>query len=577
MPKNKRFKESRSNRSLRAVSEENRVSPEDPSDLFREGPEPAALFDAECRPLWINKAAVGAGAAPPDSDSSPSTFLPFWSTSAERDLFAAGALGSEGISNSEVRIAAEGTVPARVYWVSGWPSGSSRQFVAVARDVTARVEKTDALAASLETFVANPKHQTSSSVFTREPFRILVEREVETAAKEGLTLALLVINIDDFQSVNDMHGIASGDDYLFRLCDNLKSPEWEGAVLGRIGGGDIAVLIPGLSMERAVKEGERILSLIALTPYDSEGHSFTLTACAGLALFPDHGRTGLDLVKAASGALRQARNRGRARLKIHDPSDREPQRLAKLQTQAARIREDLQQNRFVPFFQPIAEVSSGRIVAVETLARRCEENGEVTSPAEFLDAAERFGFVTEIDKMVIARAFDAFAAGRGRIAADLEMSLNLSGIDFDDDRLVADISRMARNKGIRPDRVTFEITETAVIRDLSRVQNFMEALKAEGFRFALDDFGIGFSSFQYLRELPVSCLKFDVSYVQNLPTQLENRVFVRGMAEICRGLGVKTVAEGVESATVLSILKELGVDRAQGYHIGRPSPKLPAR
>jgi EAL domain-containing protein (putative c-di-GMP-specific phosphodiesterase class I) len=123
--------------------------------------------------------------------------------------------------------------------------------------------------------------------------------------------------------------------------------------------------------------------------------------------------------------------------------------------------------------------------------------------------------------------------------------------------------------------VTFEITETAALRDLARVQHFTRALVAEGFRFALDDFGVGFSSFRYLRELPVASLKFDISYVQSLATQPENRVFVRGIAEICRGLGIKTVAEGVESVEVLTVLKELGVDRAQGHYVGRPSPDLP--
>ena len=155
------------------------------------------------------------------------------------------------------------------------------------------------------------------------------------------------------------------------------------------------------------------------------------------------------------------------------------------------------------------------------------------------------------------------------------MAINLSGLDFEDDSLVADISRLARAKGIRPERVTFEITETAVLRDLARVQNFTRALTAEGFRFALDDFGVGFSSFRYLRELPVSSLKLDISYVQNLARQSENRVFVRGITEICRGLGVKTVAEGVESREILDIVSTLGVDRVQGYYIGYPSPDLP--
>jgi EAL domain-containing protein (putative c-di-GMP-specific phosphodiesterase class I) len=295
----------------------------------------------------------------------------------------------------------------------------------------------------------------------------------------------------------------------------------------------------------------------------------------GIALYPAHGRTVPDLVQAAYAAMEQAQQQGGARWRVHDPKDPERRRSGDMREQTVRIREAIEEQRFVPVFQPVQEITSGRIVSAETLARLRERDGTLQTPDQFLAAAERFGLVTAIDRLLIASTFEHVSAARSRLAPDFEIAINLSGIDFEDDKLVGDISHMARRKGIRPDRVTFEITETAALRDLPRVQSFTQALVAEGFRFALDDFGIGYSSFRYLRELPVSVLKFDVSYVQNLPIQAENRVFVRGIAEICRGLGVKTVAEGVESATVLNILRELGVDRAQGHYIGRPVPDLP--
>jgi EAL domain-containing protein (putative c-di-GMP-specific phosphodiesterase class I) len=280
---------------------------------------------------------------------------------------------------------------------------------------------------------------------------------------------------------------------------------------------------------------------------------------------------------AADLAMHQAKARGRARFLLHDPNARERERIGLLHGQADRIRAALAGARFVPVYQPISEVATGRVVAAETLVRLREEDGTLVRPDQFLDAAERFGFVTAIDRVVIAAVFDALVASRKRISADLEVSVNLSGLDFEDDALVAEISRLARLKGIRPSRITFEITETAALRDLGRVQDFTNALTSEGFRFALDDFGVGFSSFRYLRDLPMSTLKFDQSYVRDLPHKMENRVFVRGIAEICRGFGVKTVAEGVETPEILEILRELGVDRAQGYHVGHPSLELPGR
>ena len=259
-----------------------------------------------------------------------------------------------------------------------------------------------------------------------------------------------------------------------------------------------------------------------------EGNALTLTASAGVAVFPDHAGGAADLFLAADLAMHQAKRRGGGRVRLHDPSDRERDRTGRLREQSNRIRASLAESRFVPYFQPVAEVGSGRIVAVETLARMREPDGRIALPAEFLGAAERFGIVTAIDRAIIAAAFDALAAARKRISPELEIGINLSGLDFDDDTLVADISRMARAKGIRPERVTFEITETAALRDFDRVRDFTLALTGEGFHFALDDFGMGFSSFRYLRELPVSSLKLDISYVRDLPKEKANRVFVRG-------------------------------------------------
>jgi EAL domain-containing protein (putative c-di-GMP-specific phosphodiesterase class I) len=335
------------------------------------------------------------------------------------------------------------------------------------------------------------------------------------------------------------------------------------------------MLMPGTGAAEATTRAESVVAVIKKLTPDWEGNALSLTASAGVAVFPDHAGGAADLFLAADLAMHQAKRRGGARVRLHDPSDRERDRTGRLREQSNRIRAALAEDRFVPYFQPVAEVGSGRIVAVETLVRMREPDGRIALPGEFLGAAERFGIVTAIDRAVITAAFDALAAARKRVSPELEIGINLSGLDFDDDTLVADISRLARAKGVRPERVTFEITETAALRDFDRVRNFTLALTSEGFHFALDDFGMGFSSFRYLRELPVSSLKLDISYVRDLPREKANRVFVRGMAGICRGLGVKTVAEGVESEDVMDILPELGVDRAQGWHVGFPEPDLP--
>lgn len=540
-----------------------------------ESPDPVVLFGPEGHVLAANEAARDAGVpAPAPEGEPPVAVFPFFATADERRQFLATA-SATGLRNHETRLQS-GDGPERVFWISSKREDQPERgcFVAVARDVSEKSSEHQLISMLYEELASRTDNDPITGLATRDHFRLVLEREIEKASRSGTSLALLVLDLDNFKSLNDTHGMSAGDEYLGRLADGLKEAFQKGETLGRVGGDEIAVLVPGAHAAQASVAADRIVSLLArLTPI-WEGRPLNLTGSVGGAIYPDHALTASALFEAADIATHQAKRRGPARFRIHDPSDPERERLGHLRIQADRVREALVEGRFVPVYQPVSEVLTGRIVSVETLVRLRQTDGSFVAPDQFLEAAERFGYITAIDRCVIAQAFDALTLAHRR-SPDLEMAVNLSGHDFEDDTLVADISRMARNKGIRPERVTFEITETAALRDLARVQHFTQALVAEGFRFALDDFGIGFSSFKYLRELPVSTLKFDISYVKNLPAQMENRVFVRGIAEICRSLGVKTVAEGVESSTVLNILKELGVDRAQGHYVGRPAAELP--
>jgi diguanylate cyclase (GGDEF)-like protein len=544
-----------------------------PATLLIDSPDATALFDRSGQVLLANLAALAEGVPNPGSvDGPPDSAGPFWASPAGRARFLeAGAAG--GLKNWEVRLPPGVDVGERVYWISTCfaPQAGEGGFIAAARDVTgtaaaARAEAADTAAEPADTL---------TGFANREQFHFELEREIARADLFARPLALIILGLDNFKTLNDTHGLLAGDEYLRAMADTLRPALQPGEMCGRVGGDEVAMLMPGTGAAEATTRAESVVAVIKKLTPDWEGNALSLTASAGVAVFPDHAGGAADLFLAADLAMHQAKRRGGARVRLHDPSDRERDRTGRLREQSNRIRAALAEDRFVPYFQPVAEVGSGRIVAVETLVRMREPDGRIALPGEFLGAAERFGIVTAIDRAVITAAFDALAAARKRVSPELEIGINLSGLDFDDDTLVADISRLARAKGVRPERVTFEITETAALRDFDRVRNFTLALTSEGFHFALDDFGMGFSSFRYLRELPVSSLKLDISYVRDLPREKANRVFVRGMAGICRGLGVKTVAEGVESEDVMDILPELGVDRAQGWHVGFPEPDLP--
>jgi diguanylate cyclase (GGDEF)-like protein len=549
------------------------------SSVLATSPDPTALFDDVGRVLSLNDAALAAGApAPADGELAVERFLPFWSEPEGLARLLEGAARPEGIRNLEVVASGHGLVPDRMFWVSTrpCPDAGNGCFVAVAREVTEKSTEYERLKKLYNELAEHMSRDGLTGFLNRENFRFVLDREIAEADRAGTPLALVYVGLDRFKSLNDTHGLAAGDEYLRVLGESLRGAVLQADLLARVGGDEVAILLPETGPGDAMSRAEALLELIAALAPVWEGNAMSLTASAGVAIYPDHAGGAADLVRAADLAMHQAKRRGGARVLMHDPDDRERHRISGLREQANRIRAALAEQRFVPVFQPVADIATGRIVAVETLARLKEPSGHLTTPASFLDAAERFGFVTQMDRLVIAAAFERLASSKNKTVPNLEMALNLSGLDFEDDSLVADISRIARAKGIRPDRVTFEITETAVLRDLARVQHFTRALTAEGFRFALDDFGVGFSSFRYLRELPVSTLKLDMSYIQNLARQPENRVFVRGITEICRGLGVKTVAEGVESREILEIVGSLGVDRAQGHHIGHPVPDLPA-
>jgi diguanylate cyclase (GGDEF)-like protein len=542
-------------------------------------PDPMALFGDDGRVLSLNDAALAAGASPhAESNTAVERFAPFWSEPEGLARLLEGAASAEGLRNLEVVVPGHGLTPDRVFWVSTrpCPDAGAGCFVAVAREVTEKTREMEKLKKLYNDLAEHMSRDGLTGFLNRENFRFILDREIASADRSGKPLALAYVGLDRFKSLNDTHGLAAGDEYLRVLGESLRQALPQPDLVARVGGDEVAILLPSTGPAEAVGRTEMILTLIAEMAPVWEGNPLSLTASAGVAIYPDHAGGAADLVRAADLAMHQAKRRGGARALMHDPDDRERHRISGLREQANRIRAALAEERFIPVFQPISEIGSGRIVAVETLARLKEPSGHLTTPASFLDAAERFGFVTQMDRLVIAGAFERLMSSRTKTVANLEMAINLSGLDFEDDSLVADISRLARAKGIRPDRITFEITETAVLRDLARVQHFTRALTGEGFRFALDDFGVGFSSFRYLRELPVSTLKLDMSYIQNLERQPENRVFVRGITEICRGLGVKTVAEGVESREILEIVGSLGVDRAQGFHIGHPVPELPA-
>ncbi|MBI5561907.1 MAG: EAL domain-containing protein [Deltaproteobacteria bacterium] len=219
------------------------------------------------------------------------------------------------------------------------------------------------------------------------------------------------------------------------------------------------------------------------------------------------------------------------------------------------------------------DLKDNRIHHYEVLARLREAGGEVLLPSAFIDIAERFGLIGAIDRMIIEKALrkQASAVAGGR---RISFSINLSGRDMEDASLLQFLKATIAETGAAPGLIIFEITETAAIGDLGDAKRFVGMLKSLGCRFALDDFGVGFTSFAYLRELQADYIKIDGSFIKKLHDNEHDRVFVKAMTEMAKGLGIKTIAEFVEEEETVKLLKKFGVDYAQGYLIGKPMPDI---
>jgi PAS domain S-box-containing protein len=229
-----------------------------------------------------------------------------------------------------------------------------------------------------------------------------------------------------------------------------------------------------------------------------------------------------------------------------------------------RIRDAIEHDGLVLYSQPIVEVASGRVVQEELLVRMLDDRGdELVMPSDFLPPAERFGLITAIDRWVVARA--------AQMARDRRVEVNLSGQSLSDAELPAFIEEQIRLAGADPSHLVFEITETAAAEDLAQARRLAERLTALGCGFALDDFGTGYGSFTYLKHLPVNYIKIDMEFVRELGTDRADRQVVKAIVDVARTFDIETIAEGVETPEALAVLAEMGVDYAQGFHVGLPT------
>jgi diguanylate cyclase (GGDEF)-like protein/PAS domain S-box-containing protein len=420
-------------------------------------------------------------------------------------------------------------------------------------------------------------HDALTGLINRREFERRLLEMLESARNEGKQHALCYLDLDQFKVINDTCGHAAGDRLLRQLTPLLKARMREPDSLARLGGDEFGVLLEMCPIEMAAGIAEDLCHITRDFRFDWLGKVFEIGASIGVVPITPESVSVADIMSEADAACYAAKDKGRSRVQVYQPGDAELMRRHGEMQWVTRLTWALEENRFRLYHQKILPltVDDGSHPCCEILLRLLDENGEIIPPTAFIPAAERYNLMPAIDRWVIRNTFAQF--GKSRCGSPEKpchgYAVNLSGASLGDEHFLDFIYEQFALYHVPPQAICFEITETAVISSLDRAMEFILALRRKGCRFALDDFGSGLSSFVYLKNLPVDYLKITGTFVRNLadPTDC---AMVDAIHRVGQVMGIKTIAEFVETGGILEKLRELGVNFAQGYGISHPKPLM---
>jgi len=426
------------------------------------------------------------------------------------------------------------------------------------------------------------EHLATHDSLTGLPNRVSLQRTLEQALHAGDVGAVLFLDIDHFKYVNDNFGHRQGDQLIIGVSGVLKEAvkQFNGHVF-RLGGDEYAVHLPDALRGSANSAAEHILEAVRHYRFQPSPQQrvYSLTASLGIALYPFHGSDVAGLLSNADIAMYQAKDGGRNRFVLYDQDAQSLRRTHSRVLWANKLREVLDDDRLLLYYQPVVRLADLRTVHCEILVRLRDEAGGIVLPGQFIEYAESLGMVQEIDMRVVEGVLEHLREPQQR-SAKFRYFVNLSRVSISDQHWVRKFHNMLAASDVNHSQLVFEITETAAMSDVDVTQQFIRELKQLGCRFALDDFGAGFSSFYYLKRFDVDYLKIDGGFVRDLATDEGNRIFVRALCDVARGLNKQVVAEWVENRETMAILSEMGTLFGQGYLFHRPMPlcdKVPER
>jgi diguanylate cyclase (GGDEF)-like protein/PAS domain S-box-containing protein len=415
-------------------------------------------------------------------------------------------------------------------------------------------------------------HDPLTNLFNRRRFEQELQRTLSLATRYNQSGALIFFDIDQFKIVNDSSGHKVGDELLVKIAEQLLSVVRKTDFIARFGGDEFVVLAPQITQQNAQELVQKICDAMTKVEISVDRNVHRVSISAGLLIYPVTGYTEQDLMASVDLAMYKAKEMGRGGWCLASIADLNREEVRRRVNWKSSIETALRDNRFLLYFQPIMLIADKSISHYECLLRMIDDDGNIIPPGMFISVAEQTGLMMTIDKIVLKMAVkhqENFIAK----GLDLVLSVNLSAEMISNPDAFKIVNGIFNQHAVPISKFMFEITETQAVTNLQSAQKFIQEITEAGGQFALDDFGVGFSSMSHLKQLPVQFLKIDGGFVKNLTQNREDRLFVNAINSVGQGMGLKTIAEFVEDEYILETLFLIGVDYAQGYGIGRPMPK----
>ncbi len=411
-------------------------------------------------------------------------------------------------------------------------------------------------------------HDSLTGLFNRRYFEESLRHMYADSIRNRRKHGLIYIDLDFFKVINDTFGHQEGDEVLRQISNLMTQRVRASDLLCRLGGDEYAVLVHDVNDSVLFDIAEDLQNIVNDFTYHAQGHRVNLGCSVGLAIVDGAASCAEEYLMQADIALYVAKGRGRNIIHQYDPEDNESEELRSRINWTQQVRSAIADNRVILHFQPVKDSNTDDVAYYEALVRLVDENGKIIYPNSFIPALENTGEMHLLDRWIVKLAI----ASLGQHAKLKRIAINLSAHAFKDENLVPVIREALSANLVDPAAITFELTESASLFNLNVTKRVIAELHAIGCTFAVDDFGSGFSSFAYLKELPADYIKLDGSFIRHLHKDDIDKALVRSLIQVVQALGKKAVAEFVENEEILEILKDFGVDLVQGYHIGRPMP-----